>query len=1551
MKNSNAESNRFQGLSAAEKRTLLVRLLREKACMDASAPPPLSHGQRSLWYLQQSDPNSPAYNEAFTCRIRSPIDLEPLLPALARTVLDRHAVLWTIYPIQLGEPRQQVQAPQPLSIPVVEAHDWTPAQLRERFQEEGGRPFDLQRGPMIRLALFRRPRQEYILLITFHHIAIDLWSLMLLLDELGTQGQGLVPKRAPASPSTAVQYVDFCHWQTRMLDGPEGQTHWDYWRKQLAGELPSLDLPTSQPRPAFPSFRSAQRTFQLSELLSNRLKQLAREEHVTLFTVLLGAFQVLLGRYCGQSDVLIGSMVSGRTRPEFERVVGFFANMVPLRADLSADPPFRAFLGQTWKTILEAMAHQDFPFSLLVERLLPDRDPNRPPLCNITFLLQKPRQLDAPKDRSSAAPQFDLLAPEERLARLSSPYGWSNIAPVDLGIAKSDLDLEMFETALVLGGALTYRTDLFDAATIDRLLDHFHILLEGIVANPECRLSSLPLLSPAERQQLLGEWNSAGEPSATELRRDCCLHHLFEEQAKRTPDVVAVAAGGQEWTYHQINHRADVLARRLRRAGVGTEMFVAVCVERSPEMLAALLAVLKAGGAFVPLDPAYPAERLAFQLQDANVGIILTQSSLARIFSSYPGQVICLGEETFPDEEHGSQAGDTVEAANLAYLIYTSGSSGTPKGVAVEHRAIVRHSRDVIAAYALGPGDRVLLFASICFDLSLQQIFPALACGAAVVLRDDAMLASAATFLDRCREWGITALMLPTSYWHELTAQLDAEGLTLPPALRVVEFGGETASADCLARWRARVPASVRLVNAYGPTEATVAATACDLTKLAGEVRIVPIGRPLPGKEVYVLDGQRHLVPLGVAGELYLGGPCLARGYWNRPELTAEKFVEHPFRPGLGARLYRTGDRVRWRADGNLEFLGRLDQQVKIRGILVEPAEVETRLSEHSRVAENVVLAREDVPGNRFLAAYVVATPGADVMAAELRDFLRQRLPGAMIPSVFVLLDALPRSSSNGKVDRRALPVPKMAEERPDANVPPRTPLEETLVSIWSKVLGSQRVGIYDNFFDCGGHSLQILQLIARINASLNRQISVREVFLAPTVAAMARLLEKSAAEERTADEEDRGPSPFAPPSADPIPANESVDLAAEAILDPTIRPSGPGNAFSGEPAHVLLTGATGFLGAYLLEDLLRQNRGQVHCLVRCAGAEAGVARLRTQLGVYGLWNESFAARLVVVPGDLAAPRLGLSAETFNELAHTIDVIYHNGALVNMVYPYPQLKAANVRGTEEVLRLACARRVKPLHYVSTLSVFPPTEPGRGPLREEEAPERWTDLRVGYAQSKWVAEKLVTQAAARGLPVAVYRPGRITGHSQTGLCPPNDLLVGMLRDLIRLGAAPDFDMLLEMTPVDYVSRAIVHLSRQPASLGRIFHLTNPHSVPTSRLLGVLRRRGYDLHVLPLADWLGGANGNARIGDLSMLPWLTGSVSPEYLRAALQSQDFDCTNALASLADSDVRCPPVDERLLEIYLDYLVREGLMEPPTGETGGAHTAAGRQIEPFATL
>jgi len=1104
-------------LSPNEKRALLAQLLRKKVSGSKSFYP-LSDNQQGIWFLCQFAPESSIYNVSFAARICSDIDI-PAFRRAFQALVDRHPSLRTTIAVHSGKPVQRVHEHQPVYFDEIDASTWTRDELQTRLVEETQRRFDLERGPVMRASLFTRSAQEYILLLVIHHIVVDFWSLAVILNELGVLYPAEKAGRPAVLPSLGLQYTDFVRWQAEMLASPVGERLWDYWKKQLAGPLPVLSLPTDRPRPLIQMFRGAQHDFTLNDELARRLRALAKAEGATLYMVLLAAFQLMLYYHTGQEDILVASPMVGRSRVEFEGLVGFFANPVVLRADLSGNPTFRAFLGQVRQTVLAALEHQDYPTLRLVQRLRPPRDLSRSPLCQTMFVLDKPHRV-----AELAVPAF---ARGETGLRMDLGGFVMESIPLERRAATLDLVMLIIETTGSLSASIRFNTDLFDAATIARMAGHFHTLLKSVIRGPSAAIGDLEILTSDEREQLLLEFNH----TKTDYPKDKCLHQLFEEQVQRTPDHVAVVFERQHLTYAQLNAQANQLAHHLQTLGVGPEVPVAICLEHCPEMVVGVLGILKAGGAYLPLDPAYPKERLAFMLQDAHAPVVLTRKRWLESLPDYGGSVVCLdsGWEAIARESEENPVSGTT-AQSLAYVIYTSGSTGQPKGVMCEHGSLVNYLCWVNAGPLGDPGLCVPLTTKLTFDMCLKQLFPPLLRGGEVWILPEEVLAEPATLLSALAARTKVGLNCVPSLWTAILQAIQS-GQAAPPGkgLAYLFFGGEPLSKELVTRSLSVLP-HLLIWNIYGPTEATANASAARIV-LGDDVTI---GRPISNTQIYILNSFLHPVPIGVTGEMYIGGAGVARGYLNRPELTAEKFIPDPFSTVSGARMYKTGDLARYRSDGNIEFLGRADHQVKIRGFRIELGEIEAALGQYPAVREAVVLTREDTPGEKRLVAYVVAGAGPLPTTTDLRGFLKEKLPEYMVPAVFVLLDALPLMS-NGKIDRRALLAPDRSRPELDKMfVAPCSPTEVLLAEIWAQLLDIERVGIHDNFFDLGGHSLLATQLVSRIREAFQVEIPLGRLFEAPTVAGLAENIEAAL---------QAGQNLLAPPIL-PVPRNGDLALS-----------------------------------------------------------------------------------------------------------------------------------------------------------------------------------------------------------------------------------------------------------------------------------------------------------------------------------------------------------------------------------------------------------------------
>lgn len=1034
---------------------------------------PLSFNQEQLWIEDQLEGNKSIYNLPVGWRMFGPLNIS-LLEQSFTEIIRRHEALRTIFPTVQGSPVQKILPPWKIQFPLVDLQHIPQEQRDDEARrlafKEIERPFELAEGPLFRGVLFRLEPEAYIFVLSIHHIISDVWSVGILVQELSTLYRTYWEKKTSPLPELSIQYVDFASWQRQWLSGKELETQLHFWNQQLAGIPPVLELPLDRRRARERNFAHGVEFFWIDTELLTQLKTLSRQHGVTFFITILAAFAVFLQRYSRQDDIVIGSSLAGRNRTEVEPLIGFFINVLPFRIDVSGNPTFSELLSQVRKVTADVFAHQDVPFVKLVE-IPPERNINYPPIFQVAIDLK-------------SAPVGDLKFPELTISMLKGERGTPGVV--------LDLTLALEETGSEVLGAFEYNKNLFEASTITRMITYFHTLLTGIVKYPQQTISQLPLLSELEQKQILVDWNA----THTEYPADACIHQLIEKQTEKTPHAIAVIFEAQQLTYQELNDRANQLAHYLQQFGVGPEVLVGLCVDRSLEMMIGILGVLKAGGAYLPLDPAYPQERLAFMISDAQIPILLTQKHLRSRLPGHHAQVITLDADwAVIAQESKSNPQNSVLPDNLAYVIYTSGSTGKPKGTLLAHRGLCNVAQAHAHYFQLTPDDNVLQFASFSFDSAVAEIVMALTAGATIVLGERETLLPGPALIKFLQDYNISMLTFPPS----VLANLPVEKL---PALRQITVAGEACSPDITSRW-----AQGRLfLNLYGPTETTIWATVAQCTE---STQKPPIGRPIDNTQVYILGEHFEPTPIGVPGELYIGGVGLARGYLNRPELTAEQFIPNPFSQIPGARLYKTGDLVRYLPDGNLEFLGRIDHQVKLRGFRIELGEIEALLSTHPMVRETAVIIREDRPDQKRLVAYIVPEKDQSSVVNDVRLFLSQKLPDYMVPSAYVILKALPLTP-NGKIDRNALPAPEtLAQALDETYIAPRTPLETLLTEIWTESLHIKRIGIHDDFFELGGHSLQAARVISKIAMAIQSDVPVKYLFIYPTVARLAEKLEQ----------------------------------------------------------------------------------------------------------------------------------------------------------------------------------------------------------------------------------------------------------------------------------------------------------------------------------------------------------------------------------------------------------------------------------------------------------
>jgi amino acid adenylation domain-containing protein len=1060
-------------LSPEQKRALRDQSFREKGRKEDVFP--LSFAQRRLWFLDHLQPGSAAYNVPTVVRLSGPIQLEALRKGLSAAVA-RHEALRATFSRGGDEPVQRIMPAEDVPCALVDLSRMVAAkrgaEADRMITEEIRKPFDLTKDLMLRATLVRLAPEEHILILVTHHIASDEWSLRIFFGEWSDYYSGFCQGRTVTLPELPLRYVEFARWQRDWAQSDEYQEQLGYWRERLKSP-PVLQLPFDHARPAAQSPAGALHGRMISNDLLDRLKQFSRAERCTLFMTLLAAFKTLLYRYTSQEDLIVGCPIAGRNRMETEPLVGFFVNTLALRTSLSPKESFRELLKKVRETTLGAYANQDMPFDKLVEELHPERSAAHMPFVQVFFSLNN-----------------------EFVEEALFPGTRSQEIEVDTGTSKFDLTIVAKDTAHGLNMVIEYNTDLFERERIDRLLGHFQQLLESVAQNPDTPVSRLEILTPEERRQIVFDWNQ----TAREYPRMASVTRIFEEQVARTPDAIALQYGERTITYRELNARANQLSHYLLAAGGGPNACIGVYLDRSIEMVTAFLGILKAGSAYVPLDLSYPKERLQFMVSDAQIPIILTDS-VHRADLPEGARILCVNRDWPVIEGQPRQLpASNATGDSLAYIIYTSGSTGQPKGVAISHRGITRL---VLNSYyvQLTPDDRIAQASNASFDAATFEIWGALLNGARAVGVPKEIALSPGEFQALLRREGITVLFLTTALFNQIARETPKAFGTL----KTVMFGGEAVDPKWVRTVLECAPPQ-RLLHVYGPTENTTFSTWHLVEKGPEERETVSIGKPIANSTLYILGPDMQPVPVGVPGEVYVGGDGVGQGYWNRPELTAEKFVPDPFSETVGARLYRTGDLGKFDRDGNLEFLGRIDDQVKLRGFRMELGEIESLLARHPGVANGVVILREDRPGDKRLVAYVIARGNAP-SAGELKSHLKARLPEYMIPAAFVFLNEFPLTP-NKKVDRKALPPPDA--NRPELNktfIAPRDAIEQQVTKIWEKVLGVQPIGVADNFFDLGGHSLLAVKLFSQIEKAFDKKLPLATLFRAPTIEEIARLI------------------------------------------------------------------------------------------------------------------------------------------------------------------------------------------------------------------------------------------------------------------------------------------------------------------------------------------------------------------------------------------------------------------------------------------------------------
>lgn len=1486
-------TSRVAQLSPAQRAALLSRV---QAARGVPTPPPpivatrrgvgetvtLSFAQERIWFLEQFAPGTPYHNMSGVARIPVGVDVAAFTECLEEMVA-RHEVLRTCFGMRDGAPVGIITSAGPIPVRVL---GQLPDDEREQqFADDARQPFDLSAAPLLRVGIAADGPDHTFVQLTMHHLVSDGYSTAIFFAELGALYRPRAAGRRIGLPPLEFQFADVTAAERDRHSGGHDAAALRYWTEQLDGAPHRLALPSDLPRPASMTRRGGRLPVSIPAAVVDRIQAVSREQQVTVFVTMLTAFAVVLGRYAGQDDLVVGVPVANREQPGTERLIGPFLNTLALRFRLTDEPSFDTLMHQVHRTVLGGFEHQSVPFEQVLQAVRAPRDPSRSPLFQVVFNVQTDRSTQAGppgtelRDLPNGGCQFDLLV---------------NLVTSEAGIS----------------GHVDYYADAYQPGTIARIIDSFVSVLATATDNGGRHrpVTELPLRGtpPADRR--------------TQLRpRSGTVVDLVLDAVQRGPDRIALVDEHRSLTYRDLDEASARLAGQLAGLPTGPGGRVGLCLPRSVDMILAILATLRAGLTYVPLDPAYPPDRLALICRDAELSAVVTRGDGTE--AVLPALEVPTIRTDRPLPEPSAEPGSRrpVTADSCAYIIYTSGSTGRPKGVRVTHRNVVNFLESMRHRPGLAASDVLLAVTSPSFDIAVLEMLLPLTLGARTVVADPADVVDGQRLAGLLTQHSVSVLQATPTTWQllldspwpgdeRLRALCGGEALPTALAARMLEQCGQV--------W-----------NMYGPTETTIWSLVHRVTSDDVAAGTIPIGQPIDNTTAQVVDRGGNPVPVGVLGELLIGGDGVAAGYHRQPELTAARFID-----SADGRRYRTGDLVRTRANGDLEFAGRLDDQVKLRGFRIELGEIEAVLESHPGVARAVAVLRHEA-----IAAYLEPLGGhpgtADALTDELRALLQRRLPDYMVPAHLVRVDQWPLTP-NGKLDRGRLPDVAGSDDGPaddadSSSTAPRTDTERSLVAIWQDLLGVPHVGVRDGFFELGGHSMLATKLTFRVREECGVDLPLQTLFEGdPTIARLAAIVDSNGTDEASTGQD--GPE---------------LDLAAEAQLDVAIAPTPGAHVHSVRyPQHPLVTGATGFLGAFLLADLLRSTDATFFCLVRAASAADGHRRIRDNLAEYDLWDDEYADRIIPVLGRLDRRRLGLGRPQWQHLAAMIDVIYHSGAEVNFLASYQALKPTNVLGTVEILRLACDGSVKPVHFVSTTYVFsrfsypPGTE-----LTEEMDPVHDLRYTFGYTQSKWVSERLVRQAGDRGVPVYIYRPGRVAGHSRTGACHTYDLVWQATKVGIEMGAAPLMDMTLDITPVDYVVAAMAHLSRQPQLHGQIFHLVSRQPIDEPELVNWLEQRGYVAERLSFADWC--QRVEQRAAELSdrtagaLAPFLSGTLPLDRMPEAR----FDHRNVTRGLADTTISCPDIDDGLLSRYFDYFTSTGYLPTPAGqstEPGHAHTS-----------
>lgn len=1429
----------------------------------------LSHGQKRLWMLDKIEKANGVYNMPGAFIAEGDLNISAMNKAF-NSIITRHEVLRTVFKEINGEPKQFIHEEIDFHIEEIDLSNDIDPKLKanEIAEKEAMFQFDLSVYPLIRAKLLRLDQNSNILLLNIHHIVCDGLSLEIIEKELFSVYNKLTNNENVTLPQLKLQYKDYAAWHNSMLNSGDMKVHRSYWHDKLSGELEELNLSTDFPRGKFQTYEGSSVYDEWDYELFKEVKEFSAINKGTMFITIIAMLKILLYRFSNNNEIILGAPVSGRCRPDLDDQVGFYVNTIVLRNKINGVIQFKELFQQIKESVVAAHEHQTFPFDLLVNELKPPRKLNRAPFFDVMAVVNV----------------VDTNVQQLHNLKISD-------FKFESKISKFDMTFEFLVQNDSIKVRLNYNCQLYKPGTVKRLLHHLRILTKSAINNPTIPVNRLAILSRDELQTVIYKNNKI---NLRDKREYNSIVSRFQKQAQVTPLNVAVISNSRQMTYRELDDKSDNLAYVLKTEyKIGIEDVVGVVMKRSELAIVAIMAIMKAGAVYMPLDTGYPVSRIEFMINDSGCRLLITEND--SLLKTKDLEIDCC---VITDYENGKNRFNEPcsDIDNLAYIIYTSGSTGKPKGVMVTHRGIINTAYSQIEIFNILENDRVLQFAPETFDASISEVFMALLKGAALVIIDKETIQEPKEFAKYLSDNRVTVATLPPAYLNILNYE------SIKTLRVLVSAGSPVLKSDAMFYSKYK-----NFFNAYGPTEISICATCHKVDPEVAYGNAIPIGESIHNASVYILNSALELAPVGVTGEIYIGGEGVARGYLNNVKLTAEKFIPDPF--GNGQRLYSTGDLGIRLDDGNIEFTGRIDRQVKIRGCRVEPGEIENALSRCDSIENAIVVCENDSKNDYTITAYY-KTDTDKLSATDIKNYLGEELPGYMMPSLVIKVDTFPLTQS-GKIDYKKLAL-LSADKADDRIVGLLNDNEKIVVEIMKKVLNLKKIDKVDNFFQLGGDSLKAINLAADISDKFKVDIDVKEIFDKPTAFEIAEIISIKSGDNVTSEDNA---------------ANQNrIDFAEETKLDSSICTTARVDESSFQFKSIFLTGATGFLGVHLLSEFLTNSDATIYCLIRSENQNNTLARLKKQMCDCNVWDDNILDRIIPVNGDLGQPLLGMNEHEFDMIAEKVDFILHNGAIVNFLYPYPILKQANVNGTQEVLRLACRKRTKPVCFISTLSVFTSADnKDREYIDEDYEPGLFINDLSGYAQSKLVSEKLVNEARQLGVPTCVIRPGRITGHSVTGLSNIDDLFSTLLISSLKAGIFPDENVSEDMTPVDFAAKSIIGLSNNKDNFNKTFHLFNPEPVEQDALAEWFNSSGYPVERKSSQDWRTGIIRYMEQNENNKNDTLLHFIKTASYKT--KNTKIDNRKTIKVLEGMGIRCPRITKTLIEKYLTDFKNRGFL------------------------